>query len=101
MLVWKCDICKKETHINPPTKVVVDENGVPETAFTRTQDPVTGDIKKVQVPKLEDLKPRTYIIRLGVGQENITKDVCKVCLDNKLLPLIQPLWDKLANIKSE
>lgn len=98
MINWKCDICGKVTFINPPTENIVNEDGKPKMSFTKVQDNVTGKIKKVPVPDIKDLKPRTYIIRLSVGNENITKDVCKSCLDKYLKNELQALWNKLENI---
>lgn len=99
MLVWKCDICKKDTFINPPSEQVKDKDGKVKMSYTKVQDD-NGNIKKVPVPEIKDLKPRTYIIRLTVGSETIQKDVCKVCLDNHLKSDLKTLWAKLENIKS-
>ena len=89
MIQFKCDNCRKETYVNPPTDVVL--GGVNEY---ETQDFNTGAMRKVSAPEVIDLKPRAYIIKLNAGQQVIQKDFCKECLE-KVMPEVQALWDKL------
>ena len=121
MLRWHCDICGKVTTMLPQTEKVFEEVGievnipdkdgkvvsktvkrkVPKMTVQKQQDPYTGKIINKPVQMIKDLSPRTYIINFSVGQENITKDVCKECLDKHLIQVIQPLWDKLASLDSK
>jgi hypothetical protein len=98
-VLWKCDICGKETSINPQVKPVMID-GVQAKGKRKYQNPQTNEVETIEVPLYEDLEPRTYIIKVNVGQENVTRDVCKECLEKEMLPLIKPLWDKLENMES-
>lgn len=144
MVNWKCDMCGKDTQVNPPTKpvtekktVVVDipdpdhvktlsqedqtrlmaeyvaktykgptkelkhEQDVPVMKTMKRQNAQTGEIEDIPVQEIKDLSPRTYITQLTVGPEMIQKDFCKDCLTKEILPILQPLWDKLASVKSQ
>lgn len=93
-------MCGKETHVNPPTKPVLDENNQVIMTTMKIQDPFSGDVKSAVVPKVEDLYPRTHIIRVSAGQEVIQKDFCKECLD-KVRPELEALWNKLESIEDK
>ncbi len=122
MQKWNCDLCGKDTFINPPTQTVmeereftidvpqVDKDGklkepkkitqkavLPKVAKAKRQNHETGNIEEYDVPLVKDLKPRAYIVQMHVGYENITRDFCKDCLKN--IPEIQALWDVLAKIE--
>jgi len=115
-VTWVCDICGKQTFINPPVEFLTeekefktkDEKGktkkikqtVPKMATMKRQNSQTGKIEDVPIQDMKDLKPRTYIVRLEIGRELIQKDFCKECL-GKVLPEIKQLWNKLESIKSK
>lgn len=95
MHVFRCDSCGKDTWVNPPSKATG------ESRILRQQDVHTGDIQTLQVPEVEDLKPRTYIVYLQGGLEKIQKDFCEECYKEHIKPLLEPLWDKLASFTSK
>lgn len=125
---FHCDCCGKITYLNPPTKQVMEDKevtvqyqdvamvdekpimvlktktviqSVPATTIMRRQHHQSGDVEEVQIPLIEDLKPRTYIVRLSIGGELIQKDFCKECIEKpNIKSAIKMLWDSLAAIKS-
>jgi len=97
---WKCDICGKDTQLNPPVKQEVDKKGSPVMTELRRQDAQTGQIRKIPVPKMLDLFPRAYLLRLNVGSESVQRDFCRDCLET-LRPEFDALWLKLENIKAD
>lgn len=126
---WNCDVCGKETNVNPQTKPVMEDKPiqVPEVDPTtgqpvqdddgkvkmktvmqkvqkrttvKVQDMITGKVTNQEIGLFEDVTPRAYIVRLGVGQEVVQRDVCKTCLDT-LMPLIRPMWDKLEKMEGK
>jgi len=97
---WKCDICGKPTQLNPPSRIEVDAKGAPVMTEMRRQDPQTGEVRKVPVPKMVDLFPRAYLLRLCVGSESLQRDFCKECLE-ALRPQFDALWRELENIKPD
>jgi hypothetical protein len=123
MVTWTCDICGKPTHVNPPVEPQWEERQVPvempdpndptkvtivhvpqrlpKMAKMKQQNAFTGEIEDVDVQETKDLAPRTWIVSLSVGQDQIQKDFCKECLTEHVLPAAQALWDKLAAIKSQ
>lgn len=94
--LWKCDICGKETLIDPPFEYVEGK-----TAIARRQNPSTGEIEDVQIPAIKDLFPRTYIVGLSINHESISKDFCEECLKKHFMPEIKSLWKKLEDIKGK
>ena len=97
---WKCDVCGKDTVVNPQTEQVEEERvvevtvsgqkvkasqRVPVTTTTRRQDPVTGRVAKITVPKLNDLQPRTVIVQVKAGPENFQRDLCRECYETSTL----------------
>lgn len=121
MVTWKCDICGKDTFVNPPTEPQFEERMVkvavkgkdgetyevevpqtlPKMAKMKRQHLHTGEIEDVDVQEILDLAPRTYIINLTVGPEAVQRDFCKECLKEHVMPEVQALWDKLAAIGSK
>ncbi len=126
---WNCDICGKPTQVNPPVKPIMDTVMVSVPAVDpatkqpkldkagkpvmvevprevqrkgkqKMQDLATGLVRVVDVPAFEDLAPRTFIVRLGIGQETIQRDVCRECLP-QVLPEAKALWDKLEGMVSQ
>jgi len=119
MLKCHCDICGKETFINPPTEpimvdvermvdVYVDGNWVkekklvkvPETTIMKITDPHgSGKLIDHEIPKTRDLKPRMWRVQLRVGQESIDRDFCKDCLGEYFKGDLASLRDKLESIE--
>ena len=105
--ICHCDICGKTTYLSPPTemvfKTIKDENGVeykvPETSKIRRENPHTKKMETLDVPKMKDLEPRSYLVQLHVGQtEYIQRDFCFECLE-KIKKDVKGFWDFLENIK--
>lgn len=126
---WNCDECGKETNVNPQKQPAMEDKSieVPELDPTtgqpirdkdgkiklktvvqqvqkkttvKVQDMITGKVINQQIGMFEDLSPRAYIIRFGIGQEVVQRDVCKGCLD-LLMPLIKPMWDRLEKMEGK
>ena len=122
-LTYKCDICGKDTDINPVSKPVFvkrkmkittdgykavkdgekfdAEIDVPKMSITKRQNIKTGVVEDVPIQETEDSTDRAFIVQLNVGQEMVSRDFCKGCLENSILPLLKPLWDKLAETRSK
>jgi hypothetical protein len=124
--VFHCDICGKETSVNPPTETVMEDREVeyevpdidpndvegtrnrtkkmsitqklPKIAKMKRQNPFTGTIENIDVPMMRDLKDRAYILQLSIGHEAVQRDFCHDCLKAEIMPIVQPLWDRLALI---
>lgn len=122
MIKFNCDICGKETFINPPTEQVFVEQEfeydvpdpenpaklkkekklvkVPEMTVMRVQHPNDpNQVLEQKIPKLKDLKPRMWRVQLRVGQESVDRDFCKECLDKELKSDLACLRDKLESIE--
>jgi ribonucleotide reductase alpha subunit len=105
MNIFKCDICNRETFINPQCQVVKKRqtiNGkeieIPEYVKMKNQNRSTGKMEEIDVPKIEDLQERTYIVSLRLGQEVVQRDFCKTCFDS-LKEHFFNLWNKLENME--
>lgn len=122
-MAHKCDCCGKATKLNPPVEYVfkkgekkievpeVDKDGkqtgkmvehvieVPEYEQTirRSQDPLSGKVVDQEVPTVKDLEERAFLVNLSVGGEYVHRDFCRECLDKEILPVLKPLFDKLAS----
>jgi hypothetical protein len=111
-----CDICGKETFINPAVEKVFEtkmmdipyqEAGVDKTMQVEQKVPVlvdlmrmdhkTGEIRAIKVQKVNELEERAIFLRLDVGDEYVTRDLCRSCVET-VRPLFGPLWDKMASI---
>lgn len=119
MIKCHCDICGKETFINPPSETVMVEvekevpsfvGGkwvnekrtikVPEMTTMKVIDPHgSGKLIDHEIPKTKDLKPRMWRVQLRVGQESIDRDFCKDCLDKHLKSDLAKLRDLLEGIE--
>jgi len=119
---WHCDICKKETFVNPdleplfeekefdvPTPIAVGKGKieiqnkkvvqkVPKMTTMKQQNIKTGKIELIPVQAHKELQERTFIIALRAGQEKIQRDFCRDCLEKHVMPKIKELWDVLENI---
>lgn len=122
VIKFNCDICGKETFINPPTEQVFVEQEfeydvpdqenpsklkkekklvkVPEMTVMRMQHPNDpNQVLEQKIPKLKDLKPRMWRVQLRVGQESVDRDFCKECLDKEFKSDLACLRDKLESIE--
>jgi hypothetical protein len=71
---------------------------VPKLSHIKRQNATTGEVEEIPIQDVKDLQPRTFFVRLNIGQETIQKDFCKECLSEVMIEA-QALWDKLASIK--
>ena len=104
---WKCDVCGKDTWVNPPTETIFEEIEVdkkkvkvPKKITAKTQDPFTGEIKDIPIHAQRDLKPRAYMVKLSIGGESVQRDFCKECLEH-FKPELNGLFDRLAKVESK
>jgi hypothetical protein len=70
---------------------------IPETIKVKRQNPLTGQMEDMEVPALEDLFERAYIVRLTVGQEEVQRDFCKPCLQAHMAK-VRSLFDALSAV---
>lgn len=116
-----CDICGVETLINPRIEMLWDEtelkimaedgmggekevvipNKVPRMGVRKAQNPFTGEVEDKPIQMSRDLDPRAFFLQLTVGGETVARDCCRECLNREVLPLLKPLWDKLASMTSQ
>ena len=112
----KCDICGKDTYINPPYEIDEEEVEVDSFDFKtmkptkvkipmakkgkmKRQNVFSGEVEEIEVPITKDLKPRAYMVQLQVGpSEYVQRDFCLECLES-IKPQIKTLWDCLESIK--
>lgn len=94
MNIFKCDICGKETYINPKIVQELDENG--KQVFKKQV--VNGVMNTI--PSYIETQERAYIVRLSVGNEVIQKDFCKEHL-NDVMPELEALRNKLISISDK
>lgn len=95
MNVFKCDVCGKETYINPKVKPKLDKNG----KQIIKKEVVNGILQ--QVPQFEEEQERAYIVRLSVGMTDvIQKDFCKEHLED-IMPELTALREKLLSISDK
>lgn len=116
-----CDICGVETFINPRVEMQWEEvelevdaddgkggttkvkmpHRVPKMGVRKAQNPFTGEVEDKPVQISKDMDERAYYLQLTCGGEVVSRDVCKACLDKEVLPLLKPLWDKLASMTAK
>lgn len=97
-----CDMCGKETFINPPfEKVFHEDTNLPVYDTIDQFDMATGKVFSKKVHKLKLLKPRTLFIRVHVGSEYVIRDICDECYttNKDLQNHCKNLYDFLKNIK--
>lgn len=98
MITWACDVCGKETNLNPPVRPVLQKNGAPETEEIESMNFLTGKMEKKTVAKMEDLELRCHIVKVNAGQSQVVqRDFCTDCLKT-IEPELNALWRKLANL---
>ena len=125
MNIFKCDICGKETKINPKHKIEheekvmdvtikvenkktgkIEERTIPQKRVVpvmikkKQQNPMTGEMDVVEVPKIVDLEERTFLVQFYIGEDYIKKDFCNDCLQ-EIMPEAEALWKKLESIESK
>ena len=106
-VAWKCDVCGKDTHVNPPVVQVFETQKIGDKVFDvlkmqklQTMNFVTGEMEEQNVPVVKDLKPRAHIVKLNAGQQIVQRDFCDECLQS-IMPELKALWDKLAAVGSK
>ena len=101
MHAFNCDICGKQTHINPPTEPIfeIGEGGKKRQVLVelKSMDFNSGKVVSQMVPKLKDLKPRAHLIKLNAGIQSVQRDFCDGCLE-QVMPEVKALWEKLERI---
>jgi len=125
MLSWKCDICGKDTYVNPPMepafedvevekkipytktvkgeKVLVYKTGMvverrPVMTTMHRQNPFTGEIEECAVQKMIFKKDLALLLNLLVGNESFQRDFCVDCYNIHIRPLVEPLFNKMRSI---
>jgi hypothetical protein len=95
MNVFKCDVCGKETYINPKVRPKLDSNG----KQIIKKEVIAGLLK--ETPLFEEEQERAYIVRLSVGMTDvIQKDFCKEHLED-IMPELTALRNKLLSISDK
>lgn len=95
MNLFKCDVCGKETYINPKIVPKLGEDG--KQIIQKTVE--NGVLK--QTPLFEDSQPRAYIVRLSVGMTDvIQKDFCEEHLQD-VMPELTALREKLLSLSDK
>ena len=100
----------------PVKQVVKDKNGnesvketiqdtpvtkkVPVMTKIRRQNPQTGKIEFVEVPKIRYQKPKTILVQMRIGDETIQKDFCEGCYKAMIAKKAESLWLFLEKIES-
>lgn len=82
---------KKEVPKVKMTKKNVQKN---KLVKVKQQDPVTGQIRVVEVPAHKDLAPRIYRVSITLGNEQINRFFCKDCL-KKRHDKLKAAWDAI------
>lgn len=104
--LWKCDSCGKETHIYPPTKPIMEEIPHPNDPTQKIQVQKTvkqkrqnlyGQVEEIDIPAVEFIGEKAYLVILQVGDEQVKRDFCYSCL-SKILPIIKQTWDTLEKV---
>jgi len=103
MNINTCDSCGKNTYFSPPFEYEKNEDGSTKYIKAKQQDVFSGEVKEVEVAKVNWLKPKTIILRLKVGDESIAIDVCEECLNKtpEIKTKAKELWALLENIKAK
>lgn len=71
----------------------------PKMATMKRQNIHSGVIEDIPIHETRDLSPRTYIVRLTIGNETVQRDFCRDCLSD-LMPGLKTMWTQLSAIKS-
>lgn len=127
MNFFRCDICGKETMVNPPIERLMEDKKierdvpytvtnpktkekkllykretviqkVPKMSIMKRMNAQTGAIEEVPVPATRDLKPRAIIVSLSVGNEVIQRDFCVECFDKKIKKKMKGAWNLLEKV---
>lgn len=123
MVNWLCDICGTPGTIHPKTEPITKvqtikvevpdpdnigkmkiqeiQKEVPETTILRRQDVQTGTIQKHVIQATRDLEPRSIIVSLKFGNENIQKDFCVECYNKHIKRHVEKMYIELEKIESK
>ena len=88
-LTWNCDICGKATKLYPETEPVIKKTEFgdqPVMRKAKVQNPHTGKMETIEVPKVQYLQPRTILVQLHVGQDCLKHDFCEACYKKEVQP---------------
>jgi hypothetical protein len=66
----------------------------------RRQNHQTGNIDYLDVPEGIAERPKTFIVVLNMGDEQIKKDFCQECYRKKVKPKAEELYALLESIES-
>ena len=116
---FHCDICGTATLLHPPYEPIFEEKevevknpltgevvgkslqNVPVTVKQKILNPQTGKLEFQNVQALKYLKPKTHLVILQVGGEQIQRDFCEKCYKEKINPSIKATWDFLEGIEPQ
>ena len=121
---WLCDICGAPGFIHPKTKDITKtetvtieipdpkdptrktvkrriKRQVPATQEIRRQNTQDQKVERILIPLTKDLQPRAVLVMLKAGMNNIQKDFCVKCYDNKIKPEVDKLFDFLMTIQDK
>lgn len=65
----------------------------------KQQNPMTGRMQTVDVPQFKDLSTRIYLIQLRIGDEILTRYLCKGCLLG-VKTEVKGIWNKLEGMNN-
>lgn len=82
--------------VNTVRKVVTQRT--PRTVRMRRQNIHTGAMEEFETHEHKDLDHRSFVVTLTFGLEEVTRHLCRGCL-NKLMPVLRPAWDALEKLK--
>lgn len=93
--VAKTRLAKKVIKV-PLVKTVKEKvkHKVAKIVRMKRQNIHTGHIEHFEVHEHRDLEPRSFVVTLAFGGEEITRHLCRGCLNN-LMPALRPAWDAL------
>jgi len=61
------------------------------------QEPVTAKMHEIEVPAMKDLANRIFMTQIRIGEEVVTRYLCKGCVD-KLSPLLKQAKEKMVGM---
>lgn len=121
---WLCDICNAPGFIHPKTENVVKtkmvtiempdpkaptkkkirqkvKQEVPQTQIIRRQNTQGQKVERHVIPLTKDLEPRAVLVLLRAGMENVQKDFCVKCYEEKVKPEIDKLFNFLMQFQDK
>jgi hypothetical protein len=123
-IIWTCDICNAPGFIHPKTENITEiktvtmeipdpkdpvrkkvkrkvKQEIPKTQIIRRQNTQGQKVEKHAIPLTKDLEPRAIIVMLKAGMENIQKDFCVKCYEEKIKPEVDKLFDFLMQFQDK